>query len=235
MAYDFFLGKVRLPVAPSKLSVKINGKNQTTTLINEGEINVLKKPGLTDISFTALLPNAKYPFAEYDGGFKPAAYFLDELERLKIRTDENGRNIPFQFVVFRVEPGGKALFETDIKVSLEDYKIIEDAKSGFDVSVDVALKQYEDWGTKIVEVKQLTPEKTTVTVEQNRPAENAPAQKTHTVAKGDSLWAIAQKYLGKGDRYPEIYTLNQSIIDAGNKGTGNTKYTIYPGQAFRIP
>ena len=229
MAYDFFLNKTQLPIPPAKLSLKVNGNNQTMTLINEGEINVLKMAGLTDISFTALLPNVKYPFARYDSGYKSASFFLDELERLKTSLS------PFQFIVSRVTPGGKVLFDTNIKVSLEDYKILEDAKGGFDVTVDISLKQYKDWGTKVIEFKQPTPQKTTATVERQRPADNPPAQKTHTVVRGDSLWNIAQKYLGNGSRYPKIYKLNQSVIDGRNKGTGNTKYTIYPGQLFKIP
>jgi len=229
MAYDFFLDKTRLPIPPAKLSMKINGKNQTMTLINEGEINVLKQAGLTDISFTALLPNVKYPFARYDGGYKNASFFLDELERLKTKLSS------FQFIVSRITPSGKVLFDTNIKVSLEDYKILEDAKSGFDVSVEISLKQYKDYGTKVIAIKQVTPTKTTVKVEQKRPTDNAPAQKTYTVVKGDCLWNIAQKFLGNGSRYPEIYALNKTVIDERNKGTGNTKYTIYPGQVFKIP
>lgn len=46
----------------------------------------------------------------------------------------------------------------------------------------------------------------------------------YTVVKGDSLWAIAQEYLGKGNRYPEIMALN------GMKTT-----TIHPGQKLRLP
>lgn len=58
---------------------------------------------------------------------------------------------------------------------------------------------------------------------------------TYTVVKGDSLWGIAQKFYGAGSRYEEIYTANQSTIDAGNALYGNSKYTIYPSQVFRIP
>ena len=31
------------PVTPEKISIKINGNNKTVNLINEGEINILKK------------------------------------------------------------------------------------------------------------------------------------------------------------------------------------------------
>lgn len=237
MAYDFYLDKIRLPVAPAKMTVKIKGQNKTLTLISEGEINILKKAGLTDISFTALLPNLEYPFAGYDGGFKGAEAFLGELERLKTRTDKQGKLQPFQFIVSRVLPGGRVLFDTNIKVALEDYKIIDDAKEGFDSTVDISLRQYKTYGTKVIEMKEstLAQRKVTAAVQPQRPAENPPAKQSHTVVKGDCLWAIAQKYLGDGSRYPEIYAANKETIDAKNKGTGNTRYTIYPGQVFSLP
>jgi LysM repeat protein len=46
----------------------------------------------------------------------------------------------------------------------------------------------------------------------------------HTVKKGESLWLIAEKYLGSGARYPEIKKLNDLKED-----------TIYPGQTLKIP
>ena len=142
MAYQFFMDKMLCPVAPSKLELKINGLNKTMTLINEGEINVLKKAGLTDVSFDLLLPNVKYPFATYKSGFKNAKYFLDKLESLK--TEKKA----FQFIVTRTFPNGKMLFDTNMKVSLEDYTIKENSGEGFDVVVSIKLKQYKDYGTK---------------------------------------------------------------------------------------
>lgn len=58
------------------------------------------------------------------------------------------------------------------------------------------------------------------------PGTSQPAapQRTYTVAKGDSLWAIAEKYLGAGSRYPEIKSLN-----------GLSSNTIYPGQVLKLP
>ncbi len=56
----------------------------------------------------------------------------------------------------------------------------------------------------------------------------------YTVKPGDSLWRIAQKVLGQGSRYGEIYRLNQTLIDSRNKKSGE-KYQIYPGQVLKIP
>lgn len=52
----------------------------------------------------------------------------------------------------------------------------------------------------------------------------ATTYRVHTVAKGDTLWGIAVKYLGNGTRYKEIKTLN-----------GLTSDTIYSGQKLKIP
>lgn len=52
----------------------------------------------------------------------------------------------------------------------------------------------------------------------------APGYTIHEVQKGDSLWKIAQQYLGSGSRYPEIIALN-----------GLTGDRIYPGMQLKIP
>lgn len=49
----------------------------------------------------------------------------------------------------------------------------------------------------------------------------------HTVQSGDNLSAIAQKYLGKASRYPEIFEANKPMLKDPDK--------IYPGQVLRIP
>ncbi|MDF3414368.1 peptidoglycan-binding protein LysM [Sulfitobacter sp. M57] len=49
----------------------------------------------------------------------------------------------------------------------------------------------------------------------------------HTVEKGDTLSAIAQKTLGKASRYPEIFEANKPMLTHPDK--------IYPGQVLRIP
>ena len=72
--YEFYLDKCLLPVTPSKLELKINNANKTVTLINEGEINILKRAKLTDIEFTCEIPQMKYPHAVYKDGFNSMLY-----------------------------------------------------------------------------------------------------------------------------------------------------------------
>ena len=222
--YDFYLKKCLLPIAPPKLSVKINNANETVTLINEGEINILKKAELTDIEFECRIPQEKYPFAVYKSGFKGADYFLDYFESLKTSKK------PFQFIVCRKRPTGKRLFDTNIKVSMEDYKITEDAKNGFDILVKIKLKQWRDHGTKTVNIS-FNMEKPKASVEPQREATTSPAPaaaQTYTVVKGDCLWNIAKKFYGNGSKYTVIYNANRSVI-------GGNPNLIYPGQVLTIP
>ena len=220
--YYFYLDKLLLPIAPEKLQLKIGNNNKTLTLINEGEINILKKAKLTEIDFDVLLPNVKYPFATYNNSFQNASYFLENIEKLK--TSEK----PFQFIVSRKMPNGKILFDTNIKVSLEDYTISEEAEEGFDVKVTIKLKQYKDYSTKTVQItiKQERPRPVVVQTP-SRPATTAPTTRTYTVVRGDCLWDIAKKYYGNGSQYSKIYNANRDKI--------KNPSLIYPGQVFVIP
>ncbi len=53
--YELYIDGVLFPVTPGSLNIKINNKNKTITLINEGEVNYIKSPGLSDITIPELL------------------------------------------------------------------------------------------------------------------------------------------------------------------------------------
>ncbi|ENY8421225.1 LysM peptidoglycan-binding domain-containing protein [Clostridioides difficile] len=228
MAYDFYLDGVQLPITPGKLEIKTTNKNKTVDLINDGEVNILKTPGLSEISFEAEFTHNKLPFCR--GQFRDVQFFLSKLELLK--TDCK----PFQFIVSR-ELGNKVLFNTNIKVSLEEYAISEDAENGSDTKVAIKLKQYRDYSTKKL---VLAPPKNetgrpNVKIEPKRvDSVNATNTKTYTVKAGDSLWSICQKQLGNGSLYKKVYELNKTMMDKANKGKKVPKYTIYKGQVLRL-
>ena len=218
--YSFFFDDMHLPVTPSKLSVKIKGNNKTLTLVNEGDINFLRSPGLTEISFEMLLPMLEqYSFASE---YHQPDYYLGILENYVAEKK------PFRFIVSRVSPSGDKLYDTNIKVSLEDYTVSEDATDGFDVTVSINLKQYIDYATKKVTVtKPDNSSKSTLKTEKPRETSGKPTAKTYTVKSGDCLWTIAKKYYGNGAQYMKIYNANKDKMSNPNM--------IYVGQVLTIP
>ena len=215
--YEFLFERLQFPVAPEKLQTKITNQNKTMNLINGKEINLPKLPGLSEISFDLMLPAVRYPFADYPDGFHTPDYYLGALEMLK--TEKR----PFRFIVNRRLPGGQYSFDTNLSMLLEDYTIEEEAKSGFDVTVSIKLKQYVPYGTASYKVEEKADGTTEVTKETPRETQKQPV-KTYTVKSGDTLWAICKRELGDGGKYGEVAKKNG--IPDPNK--------IYPGQVIRF-
>ena len=212
--YLFFINGVQLPVTPSKIDIKTKSNNKQINLINEGDVSVLKSPGLTEINFKALLPRKPYPFSSKIV-LDPSVYLLG-LKVLKTQKKV------FQFIIIRTMPNGQLLVPTNIKCTLEDYTSTEDANNGFDVEVNIKLKQYKHYG-----LKEITIEENQATTKNTRSIETAPKVETYTVKAGDSLHNISKQYLGDGSRWKEIYELNKDKISNPN--------LIYPNKVLTMP
>jgi LysM repeat protein len=216
---------VLMPIAPQKLQLKITNKNKTIDLLNGGEANILKYPGLTEISFDLTIPAQKYPFSVYEKGFKPVSHYLNLFEKLK-----NSRR-RFSFLVLRSKTTqGKTAFtkahDTNIKVALEEYTTAEEWKDGFDTMVSVKLKQAPAYGTqKLPKPKPKTQKSTPAAPVRTTPT--VTSVRTHTVVRGDCLWNLARKYYGSGAKETLIFNANRDKI--------KNKNLIYPGQVFTIP
>ncbi|MBD5089361.1 MAG: LysM peptidoglycan-binding domain-containing protein [Clostridiales bacterium] len=235
MPYYMYIERVLFPVTPGKISIKIENKNKTITLIDEGEVNMIKTPGLTDITINELiLPVLQiYPFANYKvGKFENAQYYLDKLEAWKKKKK------PVHFKIFRTSPDGKnLLWNTNFDVTIEDYEIIEDAeKYGLDVCVKLNMKQYRAWGAKkLVIKKKKNSSKASATTKKVRSSKDTP--KSYIVKKGDTLMKIAKKQLNDSSQWKNIYTLNKKTIEseAKKRGKPGNGHWIYPGTKLKIP
>lgn len=139
--YFVFLGAMPLPVAPEKIEMTVGNLNKTVTLVDQGEVNIVRGMPLKEIKFDMLIPSFKYPFVNYSYGTFSTAAILANLYRMKKDAK------PFSFIVTRCRKNKPAQW-TALKVTLEDYEIIEDANNGTDVIVSITLKQYKTYSTK---------------------------------------------------------------------------------------
>lgn len=216
MAYEVYIDDMLLPIPPQKIPIKYPGQNETATLINGEEINITRPPGLAEISIDVVLPQMDYPCAMWDGSVEDADEFISRLQDLK----ENGDT--FEFIVIRDS------FDTNMDVTLEDYKVSDDVKEGLDLVVSITMKEVRHYGTKIMNFA-IVPEQpipAAASPEPERPAEQ-PQAKTYTVKSGDCLWNIAKKQLGDGSRWKEIHDLNRDKISNPN--------LIHPGLVLVMP
>lgn len=228
--YEFYFKDgsdvLTFPITPSELSIKVGSNNKTVTLIDEGDINILKSPSLIEVEFDARFPMRKYPYSRRVSSFKT---YFDKLKELK----EN--KTPFRFIVARATPGGERTWDTNIQVALEDIELQENADEGDDVIVSIKLKQYKDFGVKIL--KKATA--TTSTSTTKREEKNTDTNQYYVVKKGDCLWTISKKFYGDALKWKNIYEANKSVIEKtareyGKKSSSNG-WWIYPGTKLTIP
>ncbi|SEW49623.1 LysM domain-containing protein, partial [Enterocloster clostridioformis] len=205
MPYEVYIDDMLLPIPPQKIPIKYPGQNETATLINGEEINITRPPGLAEISIDVVLPQMDYPCAMWDGSVEDAEEFISRLQDLKESGDT------FEFIVIRDS------FDTNMDVTLEDYKVSDDVKEGLDLVVSITMKEARHYGTKIMNFA-IVPEQpipAAASPEPERPAAR-PQVKTYTVKSGDCLWNIAKKQLGDGNRWKEIHNLNLDKISNPN-------------------
>lgn len=216
------------PITPGELTYKQGSNNKTITLIDEGDINVLKSPSLFELEFDARFPMRKYPYSREVGDFQ--AYF-DKFESLK--EDKK----PFKFIVIRNTLGsGKRSWETNLKVALEDFEVQEKADEGDDVIITFKLKQYKDYGVKTIR-NSYSNTNTTSTSNRHRGHKEVTSS-VYTVKSGDCLWNISKAAYGTANKWKDIYSDNKSAIEAdakkhGRKSSSNGHW-IYPGLKLTI-
>lgn len=233
--YDFYFdtpyGLVTFPITPGELSIKVGSNNKVVTLINEGDVNILKSPSLTEVKFEARFPMRKYPYARNPRGFEE---YHDIFKKLKEEKKS------FRFIVVRKTPDAKRTWDTNILVALESYELSESADEGDDVLISFELKQYKEYGVKKIKIESpIINPTTTSTANKSRPSSNTSSKQQYTVKSGDCLYNIAKKFYGNGAEWTRIYNVNEAIIESTAKKYGKNSsqhgHWIYPGCVLTIP
>ncbi|RXZ84700.1 LysM peptidoglycan-binding domain-containing protein [Paenibacillaceae bacterium] len=197
---------IRLPVNPASIEVS-NGSNGSTYNIEKlGEINVIKSPSLLTYSFDGVFPARYHPAMVAPlldptivNGIKFNAYVYYFKKWMESKR-------PIRFVV--IGPG----YGINTACSIESFTWRDVAGSGGDIAYSLSLKRYQFYGARKVKFTETDAGKAVVKDKPERPNEKQPPS-TYTLVKGDTLWDIAKKKLGSGDRWREVQKLN-NIKDA---------------------
>lgn len=128
--------------------------------------------------------------------------------------------------------------------------------TGYPINADVYLTDYVataagafgDISYEVKFVQERAIKVTSATVDTEPPEDETersePETTSYTIKSGDNLWKIAQKFLGKGSRWKEIYELNKDIIEsvakerwkrAGKNRDSENGHWIFPGTVIKIP
>lgn len=232
-AYQFFMAGTKLPVTPGSMKISIPSRNETVTLIDDGDINILKQKGLKEFEFEIYLPAVKYPFADFTSGYEknrlerteiiPPAQYLDIFQKLK---DDK---LPFQLDIYRSLPYGNS-WATNETVAIEDYDVIEDTDNGYDVVVNMSLKQYKYYATQKVVLSEDGLTYTTVrdtTKKYNRIIQ---------CREGDTLTTVARREFGYSDvpLIMKLFELNKDTITASNAELPGFRTTLHAGMTLRL-
>ena len=208
--------QILLPVTPAEIEMKTGNRNKAVYILNFGEMNLAKKPGLQEIRFTALLPGRRYSFVQTEDGFHEPEYFLNCFKEYKAAAK------PVQLILFRRLADGTQLFCGNMDVLLEDYTVTEKGGEQGDFWVEMCWKEWKT--AKSIRYSVKGQNGGNVLVEQGKERQAKTPAVTYTVKKGDCLWNIAKNQLGDGTKYKEIAQKN-GISDPNR---------IYPGQVLKL-
>lgn len=217
--YLFFFDYVMLPIPPSKMSMSVGNTNKTVTLIDDGEINIPRSAGLKEFSFDLLIPQQKYPFAQYSfGDFTNFAgtYYLNYFELLKANKKA------FQFIVVRLSPANKILFYTNETVTMEELTISEDWEEGTDQIVSITLKEFRPFGTKKCKVEQQSDGKYLITDVQAR--------------NSDFVTPVAAQFTKIGNVAKDLVDLSMGTVDSaiGSAGSAISSAVTSPDTLWTV-
>lgn len=205
--------EINIPVLPAKLNVSSPGKNERTTVLQLGEVLLLRKKGLRVLSWESFLPASKAPYTV--GQIKTPVEIVKAIQ--KARDKES----PVRFLITGTD------LDVNIRMGIESFEYEERAGELGDLYYTIKLYEWKDISPKriVLPAKKEEPAKAK---EPERSGTPEKKEKTYTVKSGDCLWNIAKKFYGNGSDYTKIYNANKGTI-------GKNPNLIYPGQVFVIP
>lgn len=229
-----------LPVLPESVEVTEKGNGKTYDIIGKGggteetragEINVIKNPGLREISFSSVFPAQWYPFVSISEESLKSPFEYIELIR-KWRATKH----PIRFIYagsrYETVAANGAVkstldFDINIPASIEKFDWKEVAGAPGDIEYSITIKEYVFYSARRVAYATDSDGNTKVTKKPPKRPDERIRPLTYTIKPGDTLLAIAKRILGDDSRHREIQSLN-GITDSQAK-------QLQPGLVIKIP
>ena len=205
--------EINIPVLPAKLNVSSPGKNERVTVLELGEVLLLRKKGLRILSWESFFPVSKAPYTV--GQIRDPVSIVQAIQKARDQKS------PVRFLITGTD------LDCSLRMGIDSFEYEERSGELGDLYYTIKLYEWKDISPKriVLPEKKEEPAKTQ---EPERPGKPEQTSKTYTVKPGDCLWNIAKKFYGKGSDYTKIYNANKGKI-------GSNPNLIYPGQVFTIP
>lgn len=198
----------RFAVLPPEYEVTSESNNTQVIINSLGEINLLGKRKLKNISFSSFFPKQKYSYCEYKS-------FPTPRESVKLIEDMKNNG------VLRLTMTGTPI---NMDCTIEGFTWGENDGTK-DINFVLEFKEYQKVKVKTKKSKESLPQKVTPAATERSAKEVSST--TYIVVKGDNLSKIAKKLTGSTANWKAIYEQNKGVI-------GGNPNLIYPGQQLVI-
>lgn len=180
----------RFPVVPNDFDFETSNIINSSNITKLGEVGFYGGDNLSPLEISSFFPSKNYSFCQYSDFPKPlecVAYIK------KLMKD---KRIPRLIYT-----------DTDINIPVLIESFNYGRKDGTqDIYFTLKFKEYRK--IEVPEIIQSTSNNSTQNNQRPTDDKNTNTQQTHIVKKGDTLWDISQKYLGKGSLYNKIKEAN---------------------------
>lgn len=209
--------ELRFPILPEKIVYKSgDAEFSTYDIMNRGPVAVPTGVGLARIGWEAEFPGeGRQDDPAIRGTWQAPKYFHDILEDWKAKGT----------LLTIIVTGYPFNFDVD----LSTYQAEPSGPFG-DMPYIIEYQEHRDI---VIKTEQST---TSSTESSSRPTQETTA---YTIKSGDTLWSIAERFLGSGAKWKTIYEANKDIIESTAKKHGykssNNGHWIFPGVTLSIP
>jgi len=210
--------RIRFPMLPEEIDVQTANIFQSYTIMAVGDIRLPYGEELTSFRWKGIFPGEARQYDPYIREWQSPHELIRLLEtyrqrekklRLLVTETPINRDVYIQRMTGK-HIGGYGDFHYTINLIHAKELIIHESGSGGG------------------DGDESTPPPLANTAPEGAERSEPPPAGTYTIVSGDTLWGIAQRKLGSGSRWPEIFEANRDVI-------GDNPDRIFPGQILTIP